>query len=199
MTCVVDAVTSELVIVNVRSAAAAMLTEVNMAWPARALMTIGDAAAPVAVVALNNKPFPAAELTKFPLVAVILPRVAVILVPAVTVVAAPTDPSVEVMLPAEATILPVVAVIPVPAVTVVPEAIVVVDVIDPGAVNAAGMLKVIVLAAPVDVIWLAVPNRLKFPAVGDRAPPDPPVNVTIPPTAPVPNAIQVPAGSPANR
>lgn len=95
MTCVVDAVTSEFVIVRVRSAAAAMLTEVKTAWPAREFMTIGEAAAPVAVLALNVSPFPAVEETKLPLVAVIFPRVAVTVVPAATVETAATVPAVR--------------------------------------------------------------------------------------------------------
>lgn len=54
----------------------------------------------------------------------------------------------------------------------VPDVKVVVEAMVPGAMKVAGMVNVIVLTAPAVVIWLAVPNRLKFPAVGDRAPPE---------------------------
>jgi hypothetical protein len=119
------------------------------------------------------------------LVAVIFPNVAVKLVPAVIVVPAEIDPaeaaifpSVAVILPAETTAFPVVTVNPVPAVIVVVEATVVVATIDPGAIKAAGILKVIVVPDPDDVIWDAVPNKLILPAAdGDKAPPLPPVSV----------------------
>jgi hypothetical protein len=86
-----------------------------------------EALAPVAILNL----FPAVDKTRLPLVAVIFPRVAVMEVPAFTA-------------PAVAVIFPVVEVIPVPAVTVVvatravPEVIVVVEAIEPGAIKAAG-------------------------------------------------------------
>jgi hypothetical protein len=96
------------------------------------------------------------------------------------------------MSPPETRIPPVVTARPVPAVIVVPEAIVVVDAIDPGAVKIAGVDNVIVPAVPVLVICAAVPNTDMFPATGAIGPPDPPVKVVIPPTAPVPSAIQLP-------
>ena len=74
---------AEFVMVSVRSAAAAILTVVNVTCPARVFRTTGPDAAPEAVVALNDKPLPAAEETKLPLVAVIFPEVAVTVVPAV--------------------------------------------------------------------------------------------------------------------
>ncbi len=135
---------------------------------------------------------PDAELTKFPFVAVISPKVAVMAVPAVTVVPAANEPRVAVILPADATIFPRVEVMPVPAVNVVPEAKVVVVVKEPGAVIAAGKENVIVLPDPVEVIWLAVPRRFMFPAVGLSAPPDPPVRVTMAPVVPEPKEIQLP-------
>ena len=131
---------------------------------------------PDAVPEFKTNPVPAVEATKFPLVAMIFPRVEVIVVPAiievpaltwpavatifpvvevipvpaVIVVPADIEPRVALIFPAEATILPVVEVMPVPAVTVVvatiavPEVIVVVEAIDPGAMNAAGIERVTV-------------------------------------------------------
>jgi hypothetical protein len=136
--------------------------------------------------------FPAVPFTMLPLVAVMLPKVAVMLVPAVTEVPADNEPRVAEILPAEATMLPVVEVIPVPAVIVVVAASVVVVVKEPGAVIAAGREKVIVLPEPVEVIWLAVPSKFILPAVGLKAPPEPPVNVTIAPVVPEPKEIQLP-------
>lgn len=164
ITSVVEAVIAEFVIVNVRSAAAAIETEVNVALPDLPLTTTGEAAAPLACAELRRIPVPAAVPTKFPLVAVMLPKVAVIEVPAFTC-------------PAVATILPVVDVIPVPAVTVVVAARVVVVTSDPGAIIAEGSEEVIVEPAPVVVIWLAVPKRFMLPAVGLIAPPESPVRV----------------------
>lgn len=143
---------------------------------------------------------PAVPKTRFPFVAVIAPRVAVTVVPAVTEVPAATEPSVALMFPAEATMLPVVDVIPVPAVTVVvatiavPDVIVVVEAIVPGAINVVGMLKVIECppAEPVEVSWFAVPRIEIFPANGLIAPPLPPVRVVIAPVVPEPRAIQFP-------
>ena len=65
-TCVVDAVIDELVIVNVRSAAAAIDTDVNVARPDLPFTTTGDAAAPDAEGEFNSNPAPAVELTKLP-------------------------------------------------------------------------------------------------------------------------------------
>jgi hypothetical protein len=84
-----------------------------------------------------------------------------------------------------------VAVMVVPAVMVVVAAKLVVVVKEPGAVIAEGREKVIVLPEPVEVIWLAVPKMFILPAVGLRAPPLPPVKVTIAPVVPEPRAIQV--------
>ena len=123
-----------------------------------------------------------------------LPVVTVSPVPAVTVVAADTDPRVEVMLPVDATILPVVAVKPVPAVIVVVDATVVVAVMDPGAVIAAGNVKVMVLAVPVVVIWLAVPRMSMLPPEGVITPPESAVRVSkLPELAAVTTQVAVPA------
>lgn len=92
-----------------------------------------------AVVAWILSLFPAADRFRLPFVAVISPRVAVRVVPAVT------DPAVAAM-------LPVVDVMPVPAVIVVVAARVVVVVNDPGAVIADGKVHVSVLPEPVTVI-----------------------------------------------
>lgn len=119
-TIVVEAVIAELVSVRVKSAAAAIETDVNVARPDLPLTTTGEAAAPEAEGDVNKIPVPEVDATKSPFVAVIAPRVAVIVVPAVTVVAADTEPRVDTKFPVEATMFPVVAVMPVPAVTVVP-------------------------------------------------------------------------------
>ncbi len=131
-TSVVDAVIEELVMVSVKSAAAAIDTDVNVALPDLPLTTTGPDAAPEAWDEVKRIPVPVVDATKFPFVVVIAPRVAVNVVVAVR---------------------------------------------EPGAVIAAGKLKVMVLPEPVDVIWFAVPKRLKLPAVGLSAPPDPPVKV----------------------
>lgn len=107
--------------------------------PFRVAVDVPDVAAEFSKI-----PFPAADETKFPFVAVISPAVAVIDVPAFTA-------------PAVAVILPVVAVIPVPAVTVVVAASEVVVVRDPGATIAAGKDSVVVPDDVVAVIWFAVP------------------------------------------
>jgi hypothetical protein len=79
---------AELVMVRVKSAAAAMLTDVKTAAPDLPFTTTGLAAAPDAVGELSNKPAPEALPTKFPRVAVIFPVVAVswVKVPAAGVV-----------------------------------------------------------------------------------------------------------------
>jgi len=104
--------------------------------------------------------FPAVPKTKFPFVAVIFPRVAVMLVPALTA-------------PAVADILPVVAVTPVPPVTVVVAARDVVVVKEPGAVIAEGRERVTVWEAAAVVIWFAVPEILIVPAEGVAVPVSP--------------------------
>ncbi len=119
-----------------------------------------EALAPVAIDSL----LPAVLRTKSPSVAVISPRVAVRVVPAVT------DPAVTPK-------LPVVTVRPVPAVIVVVAESDVVVVSEPGAVIAAGRDHVIVDPAPVVVIWLAVPATVILPDDGLIAPPEPPVRV----------------------
>ncbi len=164
-----------------------------------------EALDPVAMTIL----FPAVPRTTFPFVAVMLPRVAVMLVPALTapavavtlpVVAVTPVPPVTVplaeTLPEDAAILPVVAVMPVPAVMVVaedievPEWIVVVEAMDPGATKVAGIDQVIVLPDPVVVIWFVVPSRLMFPPVGVTATALSPVRVKRSPTL-VANSSQV--------
>lgn len=150
--------------------------------------------------------FPAVPRTKLPLVAVIAPRVAVRVVEAVN---EPVTAVLPVALPMLTTPVPpvpiVVAAAPdalmravptavkaltldVPADTVKP----LVTVRDPGATRVADRLKVSLLADPVTVIWLAVPNREKLPAKGDLAPPLSPVIVTIAPVVPEPREIQLP-------
>jgi hypothetical protein len=78
-----------------------------------------------------------------------LPLVVTKLVPAVTIVAAETEPNVDVILPVLATILPVVAVIPVPAVTVV----------------AADTEPKVETKLPVDAVILPVVAVIPVPAV----------------------------------
>lgn len=148
--------------------------------PLMALETPQEALEPVVIESL----FPAVPRTKFPFVAVILPRVAVMLVPAltapavatilpvvevipvpaVTVVPAVTEPavaamfpSVAVMLPADTTAFPVVTVSPVPAVIVVVDAKVVVVVSEPGVIIAEGNDTVATPATVLTEIWLVVP------------------------------------------
>lgn len=82
-----------LPIVKVRSAAAAIETPVNVTDPVRPLQFTVPDAAPLAVVTGRETPVPAATATKFPFVAVILPEVAVRLVPAVMLVVAPNAPA----------------------------------------------------------------------------------------------------------
>ena len=145
-TIVVEAVIAELVSVRVKSAAAAIETDVNVARPDLPLTITGDAATPEAEGEVNKIPVPEVAATKFPFVAVMAPRVAVTVVPAVTEpnVAAilPAEavmfPKVATMFPADAVTPPVVAIKPVPPVTVVPATRVVVVVNEPGAVIAAG-------------------------------------------------------------
>jgi hypothetical protein len=107
ITSVVEAVIEEFVNVRVKSAPAAMETDVKVALPDLPLTTTGEDATPEAWEEFKRIPVPTAVATKLPLVAVILPKVAVMLVPALTA-------------PAVAETLPVVAVTPVPPVTVVP-------------------------------------------------------------------------------
>ena len=148
-------------IVRVRTAPPAMDGEVNEHDPCRPLQVTLPEAAPDPVATGRTSPLPAVEATKFPLVAVTLPRVAV------RVVADVILPAVVVILPAVATILPVVAVIPVPAVIVVPAdrvvpaASVVVVVNDPGAVIAEGRESVTTPEVVDAVISLAVPSTAK--------------------------------------
>lgn len=117
--------------------------------------------------------------------------VATVTAPAVIAAEVPTDAfapvAITILFPAvPKTTFPLVAVIA-PRVAVR----VVVAVTEPGAVIAEGSERVIVDPEPVEVIWLAVPSTLIFPAVGDKAPPDPPVKVTTPPDVPEPAAIHV--------
>ena len=79
-TWVPDPVIAEFVIVRVRSAPPAMLTVLNTAIPALELRTSGEAAAPEAVLELKRNPVPAVDPTKFPFVAVTAPSVAVTVV-----------------------------------------------------------------------------------------------------------------------
>jgi hypothetical protein len=80
------------------------------------------------------------------------------------------------------------AVTEVVAIRAVPEVIVVVESIDPGAIKAAGMLKVTVLPAFATPIWFAVGAIIIFPAVGVSE-----LIVTTPPVVPDPKAIHNPA------
>lgn len=118
-------------------------------------VTVPNELAPAVVVDATDVDMillPAVPRTKLPLVAVIFPNVAVMVVPAVTVVAALNDPRVDVMLPVEATMLPVVAVIPVPAVNVVKAAT---DVV---AVKAPACVRVRALLVPIAVL-LEITNK----------------------------------------
>jgi hypothetical protein len=186
-----------------------------------ARVTLPKLLAPAAVVVATlvlRILLPDVPNTRLPLFAVIAPAVAVIEVPAVTVVPAATDPTVAEMFPAEATILPVVDVTPLPAVTVVaadkepiveemlpvdatifpvvaitpvPPVSVVVVVKEPGVVIAAGRLTVTVDPEAAVVIWEAVPAILMLPAVGDAVPVSP-VNEersTEPPASPTQFAV----------
>ena len=73
-----------LPMVRVKSAAAAIDTLLKVTEPTRPLQFTVPDAAPVPVATLNETPLPAAEDTKLPLVAVISPKVAVMVVVAVT-------------------------------------------------------------------------------------------------------------------
>lgn len=91
-TIVEAAVIAEFVSVNVRSAPAAIETLVNVARPDLPLTTTGEAAAPESDGDVNNRPVPDVDATKFPFVAVILPSVAVMVVPAANDVVVVNDP-----------------------------------------------------------------------------------------------------------
>ena len=108
--------------------------------------------------ALTRRPFPAVLRTTFPLLAVIAPRVAVSVVEAVRepvtavfpvafpMFVAPVPPVPIEVTPAPdvlMVVVPVMAAPPADTVRPVPAVIVVVEVIDPGAVKAEGMLNVI--------------------------------------------------------
>lgn len=76
-TIVEEAVIAELVMVRVRSAAAAIDTEVKVARPDLPLTTAGSVAATLALGEFKRIPVPKVDATKLPLVAVMLPKVAV--------------------------------------------------------------------------------------------------------------------------
>lgn len=88
ITIVEEAVIEEFVRVKVRSAAAAIDTDVKVARPDLPFTTTGEAAVPEAEAEVKRIPVPEVDPTKLPLVAVILPRVAVIVVPALSAVPA---------------------------------------------------------------------------------------------------------------
>lgn len=152
-------------IVKVRSAPAAIETVVKVTDPTRPLQFTVPEAAPDPVTTGKLSPFPAVEETRFPLVAVMFPRVAV------TVVPADTDPRVAEMFPADAVMFPrvatmfpedavtppVVAVTPVPATTVVPADKLVVVVNEPGVVIATGRDTIADPVVGDTVTWFAVP------------------------------------------
>ena len=107
--------------------------------------TPAEAFDPVGTIIL----LPAVPMTKLPLVAVMLPRVAVMLVPALTA-------------PAVATIFPVVEVMPVPAVIVVPAVTVVPADTDPAV---AAMLPKVAVMFPAETTALPVVTVSPVPAV----------------------------------
>jgi hypothetical protein len=133
-----DPVIEVFEVVKACVAAAAMLTPVKVTETTRPFAATVPDAAPLATVGVSKRPVPAVEATRFPFVAVMLPSVAVMEVPAVIVV---------------------------PEERAVPAAIVVVEAIEPGAMNVAGMESVATPAAVVTVIWLVVPRiEMIFPA-----------------------------------
>lgn len=161
--CVLDAVTELFVIVKVKVAPAAIDGEVIVICPDLPFKVA--VVVPEVVPEFRTNPFPAAEQTKLPAVAVILPVVAV------TVVLAEREPAVALIFPAVATMSPAVAVIlPVLAVRDVVAVTEVVAVIDPGAINADGILKVTVAPDAAEVISLAVPAIFMLPATGVAVP-----------------------------
>lgn len=147
-----------LVIVIAKVAPAAILGVVIVICPTRPFSVA--VVVPEVVAELSKIPLPAVDETKFPAVAVILPEVAVMLVPAFTA-------------PAVAVTFPVVAVTPVPPVTVVVAEREVVVVNEPGAVIAAGRDSVTVEPEAAVVIWLAVPAILILPLEGVAVPVSP--------------------------
>lgn len=113
----------------------------------------------------------------------VLPNVRALAAPPLaieTVVAATSEEIWIADVPEAIVIAPVVTLKAFPAVKAVVDAMV------PGAKKVLGMERVIVLAAPVVVIWLVVPRMFMFPVVGLRAPPESPVRVAI---IPVPGVI----------
>lgn len=107
-----------------------MLTPEKVTLPTLPLATCGDAPA-VTTVGVKTNPDPTDGTVIFPAVAVTLPVVAMTPVPPVTVVAADKD---------------------------VPALIVVVDAIEPGAINMAGIDKVATPEIVLTLISLAVGN-----------------------------------------
>lgn len=153
-TMVVAAVMDEFVRVSVRSAAAAMLTEVKVALPDLPLTTTGLAATPDALAEVKRIPVPEVDPTKLPFVAVMAPRVAVMEVPAFTA-------------PAVAEMFPVVAVIPVPptrVVVVVRDPVTrVLPVVLPMATAPVPPVPMVVVADPL-TFRVVVPKELKVVA-----------------------------------
>lgn len=194
-TIVDTAVTKELVIVRVRSAAAAMLTVVKVTRPDLPLFTTGPEAAPDVDAAASKIPVPKAVATRFPLVAVMAPAVAVSVVDAVSepvtavlpvvlpIFTAP-DPPVPIVVTAAPLVLMAevpVAVIP-PAVAIRPvEAVkepdtAVLPVTLPKFSGPVPPVAIIVVAAPVALIEVA-PTTVKAPKVVRPVTPSvPPIN-----------------------
>ena len=80
--CVLEAVTAEFVIVNVKVDPALMVGVVIVIWPARALSVA--VVVPEVVPGLRSRPVPVADATKFPEEAVMFPAVTVIALAEVT-------------------------------------------------------------------------------------------------------------------
>lgn len=109
-----------------------------------------------------------APLEVDPIVVAAAPEAFIKVVPT-TVRAASVTPPVNV-------VVPVIVALP-STVRLVPTSMVVVDLILPGAIKVAGIVRVIVDPEPVVVSSLAVPARVMLPAEGLIAPPLSPVNV----------------------
>jgi hypothetical protein len=149
--------------------------------PVWAAVPIANVAAAVAVL---NEPVNTVLPVAFPRFRAPVPPVLIVVTPAPEVLRLIVPFAVieaRVIVPVTAKVPPIVA-FPVtaafpPTARSVPAVMVVVDAIDPGAMKAAGIEKVIVAPAPAVVIWLAVPKKLKLFATGVSAPPESAVTV----------------------
>lgn len=132
-----------------------------------------------AFVSVENDPVRVVFPTAFPRARAPVPPVLIVVTPAPAVFRLTVPCAVRaesVVAPETIRVVPTVAEVPTAREVVeakeVPEVIVVVEAIEPGAMNAAGILNVIVAPAPAVVIWLAEPRKLKLFATGERAPPE---------------------------